>query len=994
MALLAVVACEEQGPAPDWVSDNPWFGSGGPIVFEKGRGATVDDDDGTRAVLEADIVAIEGDRIYALSAQGGLGVVDAADPDDLELRGHWRTSAQPFEMYVDDGRVLAMFTDYGASVYDEASGTHQWRTSSRMVALDARDPSAITVLGEFVLPGWIQDSRRVGDVVYVVTQEEGGCWGCRATANTTITSIDVSDPARPTRRDQLVLDDAGFGGPRSVISTDERLYVAGPSASGWESGRSAIEVIDVSDASGDLERGASLLVAGSIQSRWQMDEHAGVLRVVSQPGSWGSGQAPVIETFTVHSAMQVTPLGRGTLTLPRPEALRSVRFDGTRAYAITFEQTDPLFTIDLSDPDTPRQAAALEIPGWVAHMEPRGDRLLALGFDPGNPEGSLTVSLFDVASLDRPVLRSRVSFGGAWPSLAEDPNRLHKAFTVLDELGLVLVPFAGFTDTKGACPGGWQSGIQLVDLGGDRLVRRGVASSHGRARRALIHRDRMIGMSDVALESFDITNRDAPTRTDEVPLAVPVDAVAVEGDRVVRLSHDWWTGEAALEVVDARDAEVLEPLGRLPLSPVLGDACGGGWWGADLLVHEGHAYLVLDTVSGVGSQEQTRVAAFDVRRAAAPRYLTTLELPLARGYAPYFPAELGTAAERVARVGDALVLVRHESIPDQPVANSRSSFEIIDLSVPGAPRHAGSLARPDAMAHADLAVFGDEVVSWNVQPATADGRRVRYSFEHFDPRALPAGRAAPQVSVPGVVASWDPRSHRLVTIDSELETLELPEDECWAHPRAVGWDPAGSTCRLAARPLSLLRVDGSRATWLDVLVVEGRARMLEARAADDRLFAHLTRQAPWRRLRPVPTAVADELVVVTGVRSNSLREAARPTLPPASWGGASLLQAVGRRLLLSLQAGLGELDAAVATAPVLEVHPLYGFACLDLAVADDTAFCAMGDLGLQVVPLGPSADDPQVAVLRWLIATLLVALGLLAVLALVSDRRRGTPSSG
>ena len=71
--------------------------------------------------------------------------------------------------------------------------------------------------------------------------------------------------------------------------------------------------------------------------------------------------------------------------------------DGERAYAITFEQTDPLFTIDLSDPASPMQRGALEIPGFVYHMEPRGDRLIGLGFDQGNPDGAITVSLFDVS---------------------------------------------------------------------------------------------------------------------------------------------------------------------------------------------------------------------------------------------------------------------------------------------------------------------------------------------------------------------------------------------------------------------------------------------------------------------------------------------------------------------------------------------------------------------------------------------------------------------
>jgi hypothetical protein len=205
----------------------------------------------------------------------------------------------------------------------------------------------------------------------------------------------------------------------------------------------------------------------------------------------------VIETFSVASATDVAPLASVPMVLPRPESLQSVRFDGTRGYAITFEQTDPLFTIDLTDPADPQQRGELEIPGWVYHMEPRGDRLLALGFDQGNPEGSINVSLFDVADLDQPMLLSRVAFGGDWASFAEDQNRIHKAFTILDDIGLVLVPFSGWQydeDEQWAewsC-GVYQSGTQLVDWSGDELVRRGVAPSNGQSRRALMHRERLL----------------------------------------------------------------------------------------------------------------------------------------------------------------------------------------------------------------------------------------------------------------------------------------------------------------------------------------------------------------------------------------------------------------------------------------------------------------------------------------------------------------------
>ena len=142
------------------------------------------------------------------------------------------------------------------------------------------------------------------------------------------------------------------------------------------------------------------------------------MRVISQRGS----QDPVIETFEVVSAQEITPIGEGTLSMPVPESLRSVRYDGDRAYAITAEQTDPLFTIDLSDPANPQQIGELEIPGWVYHMEPRGDRVLALGFDPGNDAGaaklltSNRLTLMLPASLpgSKPSASTRSPRGSMW----------------------------------------------------------------------------------------------------------------------------------------------------------------------------------------------------------------------------------------------------------------------------------------------------------------------------------------------------------------------------------------------------------------------------------------------------------------------------------------------------------------------------------------------------------------------------------------------------
>jgi hypothetical protein len=293
-------------------------------------------------------------------------------------------------MYVEDGIVYAMFNGWYTYACD-AAGSCGWQTESRVQALDTRDPARIQLISDLEVPGSIADSRRVGDVLYLATEEWASCWGCDFGPNTTVTSFDLSTPGQFAQLDQLRLPspEGQFGYGRSIAVTEQRIYVAGYEydVNGYPA-PGAVQVVDISDPGGALVQGARFEVAGPIQSRWQMDEHDGVFRVISQPGGWGTERPPVLQTFTVASSNAVQELASLTIQLPRREVLQSARFDGARAYAITAEQIDPLFTFDLSDPAAPRQMGELEMPGWVYHMEPRGDRMFALGFDPQAAEGS------------------------------------------------------------------------------------------------------------------------------------------------------------------------------------------------------------------------------------------------------------------------------------------------------------------------------------------------------------------------------------------------------------------------------------------------------------------------------------------------------------------------------------------------------------------------------------------------------------------------------
>lgn len=976
MALWVSTGCGSGTGTPeggDFVSDNPGGEPGGGTAAgeDGGTGEPNGDggDDGAREITEADIVHVEDDRLYALSRYGGLAVVDVSDPDTaLPVLGRYRAHAQPFEMYVDAGSVFVMYSDWGTYDWDETVGGWSWRSSTRLVALDASDPADIAVRGELDMPGYIQDSRRVGDVLYLVTHEDGYCWGCNEQIRTVVTSLDVSNPAEVAIVDQLAFVDAeadqwGWGGQRSVTATDERIYVAGLRFDDFEDSHSVIDVVDISDPGGALTQGAAVAVAGQIQSRWQMDEHEGVLRVVSQPGFWGSTNPPVIETFSVASASDVAPLGSASMTLPRPESLRSVRFDGTRGYAITFEQTDPLFTLDLSDPAAPQQVGELEIPGWVFHMEPREDRVLGLGFDPGNPEGALNVSLFDVSDFANPSMLSRVHFGGDWAYLGEDQNRIHKAFTILDELGLILVPFSGWSYDEGdweECRGSYESGIQLVDWADDALVARGFADSHGEARRALVHRERLIGMSDMAVESFDISDRDAPQKRAELALATNVASVAIDDGIMARLSQDWWTGESRLEIVDLAHAEEPEALGRLDLSSlVTGNDCWDyGFWGAEVFAHAGRVYLVRELYDRDTGEPSTRIEVIDARDPAAPVHLQSLEIPDSRdfwGYGLGFPLP----EERTVKVGDALVLFTGHVDYEGNTPHATASFVVVDLHDPGAPTISATIERPSGLQHGALQVHDGTIVSWHMRPVEGDTSKVRYYLERLDVSDPADPVASAAVNVPGAVVAYDPEAQRAVTVDFRLESQALPADDCWNHPQVYDYDHTNEMCVIGHRELRLVALQGDEATLLQTLDVEGdSARVSGIAAGSDRIFVYLGQGGWYGWAEDVgdggpasyegPTT---EIATLTGLGSDTLEVASRVEIEQAGWW-IGTLTASGHDLLFSTDNGLGELDTSDPSQPTLEIHDLWGYGCWDLQIAGETAYCSMGELGLQAIPLG------------------------------------------
>ncbi|MCA9704369.1 MAG: beta-propeller domain-containing protein [Myxococcales bacterium] len=161
---------------------------------------------------------------------------------------------------------------------------------------------------------------------------------------------------------------------------------------------------------------ASGEVPGFLLNQWAMSEHGGDLRVATTDWGWTSESESYVSVLRERGEVlelvgQVGGLGKG-------EQIYAVRMMGDVGYVVTFRQTDPLYTVDLSNPIDPRVVGELKINGYSAYLHPVGDGLLlGVGRD-GTDDGQVLgtqISLFDVSDPAAPKVLHQASFG-EWAS--------------------------------------------------------------------------------------------------------------------------------------------------------------------------------------------------------------------------------------------------------------------------------------------------------------------------------------------------------------------------------------------------------------------------------------------------------------------------------------------------------------------------------------------------------------------------------------------------
>lgn len=190
-------------------------------------------------------------------------------------------------------------------------------------------------------------------------------------------------------------------------------------------------------------------VPGTVINQFAMDESDGYFRIATTKNPMWIPYADTQEAQKSYNNLYVLDpeLRRvgAVERLAEGERIYSVRFMQGRAYMVTFEQVDPLFVIDLSEPTNPRVLGQLKVPGFSNYLHPLDETtLIGLGKETQTNEyGSvipkgIKISLFDVADVANPKEAATYAFQTDY----SDSSALydHKAFLFSGSKDLLVIP--------------------------------------------------------------------------------------------------------------------------------------------------------------------------------------------------------------------------------------------------------------------------------------------------------------------------------------------------------------------------------------------------------------------------------------------------------------------------------------------------------------------------------------------------------------------------
>lgn len=448
------------------------------------------DSDDKEDVEKPDIYKIDGSRLYyANGSANRFQVIDISRPDQPEIRYSQRLDGIPRDLYLLDGYVILLLQE---------SNSNQTSVTLK-VYHDAGD-TIEPVANESYLDLNYLNSRRSGNRIFITATTADSIYYPEAPMvdavmpypeeNTVVMAVDIENPQRPQWLGQKAL--TGYDADIYLDSS----YMVQIVRESWQS--TILYIFDLTLDEGLFSQYTAIDIPGRIPSEYHVKVSDETLFVIYRDEDLEKGSTLKIydivaadrkergipdmdmdmdmemnvgrdRGMNVDRDVGVDGRSNGQKAVERGkvegiapgEELYAATFMEDRAYIVTYERTDPLWVVDLSNPDAPTIVGELEVPGWSEYIRFHNDRLIALGYDDSDGKRRVSVAIFSVEDPTRPELLDRVTplTGEAdyTSSVAISDDR---GFYFNTASGLILLPIQYYGSES-------VSGLEIVQIASD-----------------------------------------------------------------------------------------------------------------------------------------------------------------------------------------------------------------------------------------------------------------------------------------------------------------------------------------------------------------------------------------------------------------------------------------------------------------------------------------------------------------------------------------------
>ncbi|MBD3173387.1 hypothetical protein GF326_13060 [Candidatus Bathyarchaeota archaeon] len=410
-------------------------------------------------VDEADVVKTDGEYIYY--AKGTQVIIIKAYPaEDAGIIKRLDFEQYVSDIYITMNRLIVFTSENRYYYYYDVPYSEDTGPQTTITVLDTTNPAEPQKIRELGIDGSYFNSRLIGDYLYYIITNpayineedivplpgirENNTWShiepteIWCPNNTrgwmqyyTIAGLDVSDSESQLTTETFLLDSAS-----TIYVSPSNLYLT---SQGW-SRETKITKIGIEE--GGIVFKANGTVPGYVLNQFSMDESDGYFRIATtshdrMDGLSGNNVYVMDENLEIRGSLEDLAPG---------EDIYSARFMGSRCYLVTFKKVDPLFTIDLSDPENPTVLGKLKIPGYSDYLHSYDDNtLIGIGKETVEAEEGdfswyqgVKISLFDVSDVENPRELAKLEIGDRGtesPALYD-----HHAFLFSKTRNLLVIP--------------------------------------------------------------------------------------------------------------------------------------------------------------------------------------------------------------------------------------------------------------------------------------------------------------------------------------------------------------------------------------------------------------------------------------------------------------------------------------------------------------------------------------------------------------------------